>query len=121
MDATQDMLGWFGGTNFVDLAIVITLVEGVALWAWSRRRGGFDFDALLPSLVSGLMLMAALRAAVGGAAWPWVVLPVALSGVFHVWDLRRRWSQSRSASRAAAHAVHAGPRATPRAAPWSPP
>lgn len=94
----MDVPTWFGLTGFVDLVIAITLAEALGLWAWSRWRGGIDFDALAPSLASGLMLMVALRGAVGGAAWPWVVLPVALAGAAHLWDLRRRWSRSRGAT-----------------------
>lgn len=117
MDGWQDAMGWLTGTGFVDLVIGITLLETVVLWAWSRWRGGIDFDALLPSLVSGLMLMVALRTAVGGAAWPWVVLPVALAGACHVWDLQRRWSHARVAARG----MHAVPRAPSQVAPLSPP
>jgi hypothetical protein len=108
----MDAMSWFSGTGFVDGVIAITLVEAVVLWAWSRRRGGIDFDALAPSLASGLMLMVALRMAVGGAAWPWVVLPVALAGLAHLWDLRRRWSRARPS--------HAAPLSATRAAPSSP-
>jgi hypothetical protein len=113
----MEMPTWFSATGFVDLVIVITLVEAVALWVWSRWRGAIDFDALLPSLASGLMLMAALRTAVGGAAWQWVVLPVALAGACHLWDLQRRWSRSRAAARS----VNAVPRAPSQIAPLSPP
>jgi len=112
----MDMPGWFSATGFVDLVIAITLAETMALWAWSRWRGGIDFDALAPSLVSGLMLMVALRTAVGGAVWPWVMLPVALAGVAHLWDLRRRWRHSQAvpptdaASPARVRAVPQSPR-----------
>jgi len=41
----MDMPSWFSTTGFVDLVIVITLVEAAALWAWSRRRGGIDFES----------------------------------------------------------------------------
>jgi len=97
MEAAHDLLARLDAGAFVDLVVVITLVEAVLLWAWSRRGGPIDFDALRPSLASGLMLMLALRAAVAGSAWPWVVLPVTMAGICHVWDLRRRWHRSRPA------------------------
>jgi hypothetical protein len=115
MGELQDVFARFGSTTFVDAVLAITLVEALALWAWSRWRGGIDFDALAPSLASGLMLMAALRLAVGGAASPWIALLVALSGVCHVWDLRRRWSRTHPAS------ARTPPMAVSRAAPLSPP
>lgn len=87
----MNALTWLGTTGFVDLVIAITVVEAFGLWAWARWRGGFDFDALRPSLISGLLLMLALRVAVGAGAWPWIALLVALSGLAHLWDLRRRW------------------------------
>ncbi|HEU4457692.1 MAG TPA: hypothetical protein VFR90_01045 [Methylibium sp.] len=100
MDAA---LASLSAADFVDAVIAITLLECVALALWSRRRGGVDLAALAPSLVSGLLLMLALRAAVAGAAAAWIALPVALAGLAHLWDLRRRWP--REAQRAAAQPI----------------
>jgi hypothetical protein len=41
--------------------------------------------------MAGLSLMLAVRAAMAQAAWPWIVIPMAASGLFHVADLRQRW------------------------------
>lgn len=76
------------------VAMAVTLAEavGLALWHWRTGRGLAPAD-LWPNLVSGLALMAALRAALTGAGWHWVALGLALSGLAHALDLRRRWLQ----------------------------
>jgi hypothetical protein len=77
---------------FVDIAIVLVLLELVALAAASMRgAGAISALAFVPNLVSGLALMVALRLAIGGAAAPWIVAALAVSGVGHVADLAGRW------------------------------
>jgi hypothetical protein len=78
----------------IDLLIVFTLVEVLALWLWHRSgRGGVAPGDLLPNMASGLCLMAALRCALAGAGWPLVALWVSGSGLAHGWDLMRRWKR----------------------------
>ena len=43
-------------------------------------------------LLPGLFLMLAIRAALDGAAWPWVPLALAASLIAHLADIRQRWS-----------------------------
>lgn len=57
----------------------------------ARRGGGFAWHALLPNLLAGAALLLALRAAITGAAWPWIAVWLAASGLAHVADLRARW------------------------------
>ena len=79
-------------TLTVALATAALLVEAVLLLAWHRRTGGgLPPRSLLPTLVAGGGLMGALLALLAGA--PLGVLPalLALAGIGHVLDLRRRW------------------------------
>jgi hypothetical protein len=78
------------------VAMAVTLAEavGLALWHWRTGRGLAPAE-LWPNLLSGLALMAALRAALTGAGWHWVALGLALSGLAHAVDLRRRWRHRR--------------------------
>lgn len=82
----------------VDLVIALTVLEGVALTVFHHRTGrGVAPGALLPNLLAGLLLTVALRAALGGAAWPWIAACLAAAGLAHAADLRRRWPRPLSA------------------------
>ncbi|OHC94060.1 MAG: hypothetical protein A2792_03095 [Sphingomonadales bacterium RIFCSPHIGHO2_01_FULL_65_20] len=41
-------------------------------------------------LSAAVLMMLALRAALTGAAWPWIALPLVLSFPLHLADLQRR-------------------------------
>lgn len=71
----------------VDAALVVIVVESVFV-VMRRHRAAFGkpIAAVLANLAAGLCLMLALRAAVAGAGWPWIVAGLALSGVAHVGD-----------------------------------
>lgn len=88
------MSTWFASPHLVDLVLVFTALEAVALMARAARHGRRRREVVL-LLLPGICLMLAVRAALAGAAWPW--LPVALAGAFvaHVADLRQRWSSPR--------------------------
>lgn len=76
----------------VNLVLAFALLEAVLLVAWHRRTGGGIAAAdLLPNLAAGFCLLAALRAALGGAAWPWIAAALLGALVAHLLDLRRRW------------------------------
>ena len=87
MDAPQ-----WTATVMVDIVIVVTAVEALALWLYHHRTGkgiaGRDF---LPTLSSGLLLMLALRLHMAGFGWMPTAALLAGAGAFHVIDLRRRW------------------------------
>ncbi len=76
----------------VDLVMAFVVLEAAALPAWRRRTGaGVAAADLLPNLAAGFCLLLALRAAMAGAAWPWIALALLGSGLAHLLDLRRRW------------------------------
>ncbi len=87
-------------TPLVDAVMVLTAAEGLVLWAWHRWTGrGLTARDYVLSLLSGLLLMGALRGALtpGTGAWVWACL--AGSGVCHALDLRLRWQQASAAQR----------------------
>ena len=79
-------------TLLVEAAIVITTVEAVALVAYHRVTGrGMALHAFGLNLLSGLMLMAALRAALTDSAAYWPIGFLAASGIAHGADMWLRW------------------------------
>ena len=82
---------WRNG-HWVDLALLITMAELLALAAWQRFSGAaLPWPAYGWNLLSGLCLMVALRLALTGGPWALQALCLATSGMAHVLDLRRRW------------------------------
>ena len=84
----------------VDGLIVLVLLEALALWAWHQRSGGgLSPQALLPNLLAGAALMAALRCALT----PGLLLPalacLAAAGLCHALDLRLRLVDAEAARR----------------------
>jgi hypothetical protein len=79
------MRWWFASGHAVDLILAILMIE----LAWLVNRGWRPADALL-RLGPGAFMLLALRAALTGAEWWWVALPLALSFPVHILDLRRR-------------------------------
>ena len=76
----------------VDIVIAVTAVEAVVLWLYHQHTGkglaGRDF---LPTLLSGLLLMLALRMHMTGLGWMPTAALLTGAGIFHTVDLRRRW------------------------------
>ncbi len=90
------MAAWVASGRVLDVILLAMALEGavlVALWQASRR--GVRPGALLPNLLSGMCLLLAMRAGLGGAWWGWVALPLLAAGMLHVSDLRLRWSAQR--------------------------
>ena len=77
---------FFASGHAVDLVLLVIAVEFVFL---SLRRRGPMVDRLL-ALLPGVFMLLALRAALTGAAWPWIAAPLAASFPFHIADLMRR-------------------------------
>lgn len=76
----------------VDLILVLTLAEALVLALLHRRTGrGVRPADLLPNLLAGAALLLALRAALAAAGWGSIAALLALAGVAHGFDLRRRW------------------------------
>ena len=85
---------WFAGPHWVDLVIAFSVLEGLALAVYFGLTGrGVAPAQFLVNLVSGLCLMLALRNALAGAAWPWLLLCVLGAGLAHAVDLWRRWGR----------------------------
>lgn len=85
----------FNDGRMIDIAIAVLLFEVLWMWPVARRRA--TLMALLPTLLSGLMLMFAWRFTQAGLAWTWIALPLMAAGAAHGWDLWRRWPRHASA------------------------
>ena len=81
----------------VDAVMVFTAVELLLLWAWRRTIGtGLMAADYALSLLSGPLLMGALRGALTpGAVW-WPLTCVDASGVCYGLDLRQRWLRAQN-------------------------
>lgn len=71
-------------TLMVDAVMALVVVEAIVLVL--LRRGD-----ILPNLLAGFMLLAALRLVLGEAALPLIGLCLLGAGIAHAVDLRRRW------------------------------
>jgi hypothetical protein len=58
--------------------------------AWLRVRHGWSWGALAGLLGPAALIVLGLRAALTGAAWWWIALPLAASLPLHLIDLRAR-------------------------------
>jgi hypothetical protein len=82
----------FASGRVVDLILLLLLAEGLLVTLWHSRTGrGIAPATLWGFLLSGGLLLLALRAALTGAGWPWVGAALAAAGVVHLFDLRSRW------------------------------
>ena len=79
------MTALFASGHAVDIVLAVLMLEAAFLLA--RRR---DAAAVVLALLPGGLMMLALRAALTGAAWPWIALPLAASFPVHLLDVRRR-------------------------------
>jgi hypothetical protein len=78
----------------IDLVLLFTVVEALALTLLRRRAGrGLSAKALVLLLLPGIFLLLALRAALAGAAWPWVPAALLAALIAHLMDLRHRWQR----------------------------
>jgi hypothetical protein len=88
----------------IDLILIFTMIEAVVLILWRRRAsaisrcerpaigGGTAGSAAVGlMLLPGVCLLLAVRAALAGAAWPWVPAALTAALVAHLLDLRSRW------------------------------
>lgn len=89
----------FRSPHFIDLILAFTVLEGLFL-ILARRRLHFHRAenaretrpaAIVLLLLPGLCLMLALRAALAGAAWPWLPVALAAALIAHLADIRARW------------------------------
>ncbi len=86
------MSALFASGHIVDLILVLVVLEAAALAAWHRRTGrGVALRAVAANLCSGAALLLAVRAALVGASWSLVALPLLAGLLAHLLDLRSRW------------------------------
>lgn len=86
------MADFFASGHVADLILLTLLLEGIAIWWWHRRSGrGLPLRAVLPFLLAGAAFALSLRAALTGAGWPLVALPLLGALGAHLWDLAGRW------------------------------
>jgi len=84
----------------IDLVIVFTLLEAVALTLYHRITGkGVALHEFALNMASGLCLMLALRGLAHDAGTAWVALFLVAAGFAHGTDLWWRWRRGASAHR----------------------
>jgi hypothetical protein len=84
--------GLFASGRVVDLVLALMALEGALLFWYGRRSGrGVPVGEMLAFLLADACLLLALRAALVGASWQWVALPLAGAFAAHLADLGLRW------------------------------
>ena len=78
--------GFFASGHAADLILIVLL--GEALWLRAARR--WNCRAILGLLGPAALMILGLRAALTGADWWWIALPLAASLPLHLMDLRGR-------------------------------
>ncbi len=82
----------FSSGHIVDLILVLVGIEALAIMIYQRLTGrGPRRGTLAANLFAGAWLLAALRAALAGAAWPWIAGALTAALLAHLVDLRQRW------------------------------
>ena len=86
-----DLAAFFASGHAADVVLIVLAVEALLL-----LRAGRGLDDVLLLLLPAALMMLGLRAALVGAAWPWIALPLAASFPVHLADLlhRRRPQQT---------------------------
>jgi hypothetical protein len=79
------MNAFFASGHAVDVVLVFMVLE--AIWLIVRGRATL---AVFLMLMPGAFMMLALRAALTGADWYWIALPLTVSLPLHLADLRHR-------------------------------
>lgn len=82
----------FSSGRIIDIIILLVVLETAALFGLHRFTGRGPLPrAILPTLLSGLLLMLTLRAAIADLSWQFLALPLTLALVMHLIDLAQRW------------------------------
>jgi len=81
----------FASGHAADIVLVVLAAEAVLL-----RLRHWDISAILGLLGPAALIVLGLRAALVGAPWYWVSLPVALAFPLHLLDLRNRSRDERN-------------------------
>jgi len=75
----------FASGHAADIVLAALLIEGI----WLALRG-WPLRSLITMLLPAALIVLGLRAALVGAAWPWISLPIALSFPVHLADVIAR-------------------------------
>jgi len=81
----------FASGHAADIVLAVLAAEAVLL-----RLRQWDISAILGLLGPAALIVLGLRAALVGAPWYWVSLPVALAFPLHLLDLRNRSRDDRN-------------------------
>lgn len=80
----------------VDLILVVVVLEALLLIGiWHIAGRGVRPGDFLPNLISGGLMLLALRLTLGGAGWLWPTLSLTAAGLAHLYDIGRRWRSQR--------------------------
>ena len=80
-----DLAAFFASGHAADFVLAVLGIEALILW-----RAGRAIREVALLLLPAMLMMLGLRAALVGASWPWIALPLAASFPVHLADLRRR-------------------------------
>ncbi|MFN3989558.1 MAG: hypothetical protein ACK4IS_04790 [Erythrobacter sp.] len=76
----------FASGHAADIVLAVLAMEAL----WLRLKRGWRALEIAALLGPAVLIVLGLRAALVGAAWWWVALPLALSLPLHLHDLRSR-------------------------------
>ncbi|OPF91242.1 hypothetical protein I8G32_01573 [Rhodopseudomonas palustris] len=88
----QMMSELFASGTVVDAVLIFLLVEAIGVigyWLW--RKHGIAPADFLPGMISGALMLLALRAVLAGAGWMVPTLCLLAAGGAHLVDVLRRW------------------------------
>lgn len=80
------MTSLFASGHAADVILAVLCAEGL----WLRWRRGWGWGQVLGLLGPAALIVLGLRAALTGADWWWIALPLAASLPLHLMDLRSR-------------------------------
>jgi hypothetical protein len=82
----------FASGRIVDMILALMVIEAMLLALYRRGTGhGPVLADMMPTLLAGFALLAALRCALAGWWWGWIGACLAAALAAHVADLSRRW------------------------------
>ena len=79
------MTEFFASGHAVDVVLAVLFAEALLL-----KFRGTSWPEIAGVLLPAVLMMIALRAAVTGAAWPLIAIPLTLAFPVHIYDLHRR-------------------------------
>lgn len=80
---------FFASGRAVDVVLAVLLLE--AIWLTWRGRPALEVAGII---LPAILMMVALRAAITGADWPFIALPLAAAFPVHLYDLYRRYRRN---------------------------